>query len=58
MVQGVVSFDLKKQNSFGPGQLYTALSRVPNDQLYCIGEYKMSSIKVNISALDALDIAK
>ena len=36
--QGVVSFDLKKQNSFGPGQMYTALSRVTNyDQLYCIG---------------------
>ena len=33
--QGVVSFDLKKQNSFGPGQMYTALSRVSNyDQLY------------------------
>ena len=32
--QGVVSFDLKKQNSFGPGQLYTTLSRVTNcDQL-------------------------
>ena len=28
--QGVVSFDLKKQNSFGPGQMYTALSRVTN----------------------------
>ena len=50
--QGVVSFNLKKQNSFGSGQMYTALSRVTDyDQLYCIGEFKMSSIKVNYSAL-------
>ena len=56
--QGAVSFDLKKQNSFGPGQMYATSSRVTNyDQLYCIGEYKMSSIKVNTSALDAMDIA-
>ena len=51
--QGVVSFDLKRQNLFGPGQMYTALSRVTNyHQLYCIGEFKMSSVKVNTSVLD------
>ena len=33
--------------------MYTALSRVTNyDQLYCIGEFKMSPIKVKTSALD------
>ena len=33
--------------------MYTALSRVTNyDQLYCIGEFKMPSIKVNTSARD------
>ena len=39
--QVVIDFDLRKQKSFGPGQLYTALSRVKTyDNLYCIGESK------------------
>ena len=38
--QGVVDFDLHKQKSFGPGQIYTALSRVKSyDNLYCTGEF-------------------
>ena len=45
--QGVVDFDLQKQRSFGAGQIYTALSRVKTyDDLYCIGEFKKSAIKV------------
>ena len=26
--KGLIDFDLQKQNSFGPGQIYTALSSV------------------------------
>ena len=38
--QGVIDFDLRKQKPFGPGQTYTALSRVKTyDNLYCIGEF-------------------
>ena len=37
--QGVIDFDLRKQKSFGPEQIYAALSSVKNyDNLYCIGE--------------------
>ena len=50
--QGVIDFDLQKQKSFGPGQMYTALSRVKTyDNLYCIGEFKKSAIKVNKDAM-------
>ena len=36
--QGVIDFDLRKQRSFGAGQIYTALSRVKTyGNLYCIG---------------------
>ena len=50
--QGVIEFDLRKQKSFGPGQIYTALSRVKTyDNLYCIGEFKKSAVKVNKKAL-------
>ena len=39
--QGVIDFDLRKQKSFGLGQIYTELSRVKAyDNLYCIGEFK------------------
>ena len=38
--QGVIDFDLRKQKPFGPGQTYTALSRVKTyDNPYCIGEF-------------------
>ena len=46
--QGVIDFDLRKQKSFGEGQIYTALSRVKTyDNLYCDREFKKSAIKVN-----------
>ena len=36
--QGVIDFDMQEQKSFGPGQIYTALSMVKTyDNLYCIG---------------------
>ena len=45
--QGVIDFDLQKQKSFKPGQIDTALSSVKTyDNLYCIREFKKSSIKV------------
>ena len=47
--QGVVDFDLQKQRSFGPGQIYTALSTY--DNIYCTGKFKKSVIKVNKDAL-------
>ena len=50
--QGVIDFDLQKQRSFGPGQIYTALSRVKTyDNIYCTGKFKKSAIKVNKDAL-------
>ena len=45
-------FDLRKQKSFGPGQIYTALSTVKTyDNLYCIGQFKKSAVKANKDAL-------
>ena len=42
----VVSFQLHKQNSFHPGQIYVALSRVTSlDGLYLIGNYSSAAIK-------------
>ena len=50
--QGVIDFDLQKQKSFGPEQMYTALSRVKTcDNLYCLGEFKKSAVKVYKDAL-------
>ena len=50
--QGVVDFDLHKQKSFGPGQIYAALSRVKSyGNLYCAREFKNSAIKINKDAL-------
>ena len=50
--QGVNDFDLQKQRSFGEGQVYTALSRVKiYENLYCIGGFKKSAIKVNKDTL-------
>ena len=38
--QCVIDFDLRKQKSFVPGQIYTVFSRVKTyDNLYCIGEF-------------------
>ena len=50
--QAVTDFDQQKQKLFGPGQMYTAISWVKTyDNLYCIGEFKKSAIKVNKDAL-------
>ena len=58
MVQGlilkqiVIDFDLRKQKSFGPLKMYTALSRVKTyDNLYCIDELEKYAIKINKNAL-------
>ena len=58
MVQGLIlkqiaiDFDLRKQKSFGPLKMYTALSRAKTyDNLYCIDELEKSAIKVNKNAL-------
>ena len=51
--QGVIDFDLQKQKSFKPGQIDTALSSVKTyDNLYCIREFKKSSIKVKKKILE------
>ena len=55
-VQGLsleqVVIDLGNQKSFGPGQMYTALSSVKTyDNFYCIGEFKKSAVKINKDAL-------
>ena len=37
--KGVIDFDLRKQRSFGPGQIQTDLCRVKMyDNLYCMGK--------------------
>ena len=43
--QGVINFDLQKQKSYGPLEMYTALRRVKtyDDNIYCIGEFKKST---------------
>lgn len=41
--QGAVDFDLEKQLSFGPGQIYIALSRIKNvkkKKKHCTGKCK------------------
>ena len=48
--QAVIDFDLRKEISFGTGQIYTWLSRVNTYNLHCVGELK-SAIKVNKDAL-------
>ena len=50
--QGAIDFDMWKQKSFGPGQIYTASSRIKTyDNFDCIGEFKKSAIQVNKDAL-------
>ena len=50
--QDVIYFDLRKQKQFGPGQTYTAFSSLKTyDNLYYIGEFKKSVIKVHKDAL-------
>ena len=50
--QGIIDFDLRKQKSLGPGQIYIALIMVKTyDDLYCTDGFKKSMIKVNKDAL-------
>ena len=45
--------------SFGPGEMYTALSRVKtHGNFNCIGEFKTSVIKVNKDTLPEYDPMK
>ena len=55
--QGAVDFDLEKQLSFGPGQIYFALSRIKNlkkkKKSIALGNVKgRSSTKVNVDELN------
>ena len=55
--QGAVDFDLEKQLSFGPGQIYIALSRIKNvkkkKKSIAQGNVKgRSSTKVNVDELN------
>ena len=57
--QGVIDFDLRKQKSFGPGKIHTALIKVKTfNNLYCIGEFKKSSVKVDKEALSKYERLK
>ena len=57
--QGVSDFDLRKQKSFRPGQIYTPLGRVKTyDNLFRTREFKKSAIKVNKEALSEYDRLK
>lgn len=49
--QAVISFDLIKQRSFNPGQMYVALSRLTSLKgLHLIGKYSPSVFKENNQA--------
>ena len=50
--QSIINFDLRKKKSFWSGQLYTTPSRVKAyDNLYFLGEFEKTAIKVNKDAL-------
>ena len=50
--QGDTDFDLQNQKSFAPGKMYIALSRLKTyNNLYCLGEFTKSAIKVDKDAL-------
>ena len=49
--EGVVSFDLEKQKSFNPEQIYVALCRISSmNKMYLIGSYSKAALKGNESA--------
>ena len=51
LAEGVVSFDLEKQNSFNQGQIYIPLSRTSSmNKVHLIGSYNKTPLKVNKSA--------
>ena len=46
--QAVISFDLRKQRSFNPGQMYVAMSRVKTiEGLFFTGEFKKNAFTCN-----------
>ena len=48
----LTDLDLRKEKSFESGQIYTVLSRAKTyDNLYYIGIFKISTVKVNKDAL-------
>ena len=57
--KAVVSFDLVRQKSFNPGQIYVALSRVASlNGLYLTGEYKRTAIKADPKATDEYNLLR
>ena len=51
--RAVISFDLEKQRSFNPGQMYVALSRVKSiDGLYFTGQYSHSAFTCSKKVAD------
>ena len=54
--QIVVSFELNKQRSFNPWQMYVALSRVTSlDGLFLIGNYNANAIKIDDRVTEEYD---
>ena len=46
--QGVISFDLQRQNSFNQGQMYVSLSPISKFiNIHLVGKYHWNAIKVN-----------
>ena len=49
--QAVVSFDLEKQKTFKPGQVYVALCRIKSlEGLFLTGYFQRNAIKANVKA--------
>ena len=47
----MVSFDLEKQKTFKPGQMYVALGRIKNlEGLFLTGYFQRDTIKANVEA--------
>ena len=56
LAEGVVSFDLEKENSFNQGQIYIPLSRTSSmNKVHLIGSYNKAPLKVNKSAKKKYD---
>ena len=49
--EGVISFDIHRQKSINPGQVYVPLSRITSmARMYLIGKYSKKATKENSSA--------
>ena len=56
--EGAISFDLHRQKSFNPGQMYIALSRITSmDRMYLAGNYSKKAIKENSSAKERISVS-